>query len=103
MTLRLNEIWGNIVSLTDKRKAHILEHPEMHGQENAISQTLFEPDVVVQSQSDETVKLFHRLYKGLFIGDKYLCVVVKYIESNNFIITAYFTDKVKKGKILWKK
>ena len=36
------------------------------------------------------------------VGGKYLCVIVKIQESDAFVLTAYLTDKVKKGKILWK-
>lgn len=75
----------------------------MREHEDKIGETLLEPDLVIQSQSDETVRLFHRLYQGLGIGDKYLCVVVKYMEDTVFIITAYFTDKVKRGEVLWTK
>ena len=99
----LRDVWGNSVSLTDERKAHLLEHPEMREQEDKLVETLLEPDVVIQSQSDDTVRLFHRFYRRLAIGDKYLCVVVKYVEGDVFIITAYFTDKVKRGGVLWKK
>jgi len=99
----LRDLWGNKVSLTGERRAHIIEHPEMCGQEKKLAETLLEPETIVQSQSDDTVKLFHRFYKRLSIGDKYLCVVVKYLEGSSFIITAYFTDKVKTGEILWKK
>jgi hypothetical protein len=99
----LKDVWRNSVILTDERKAHLREHPEMKGQENRLAETLVTPDTVIQSLSDDSVRLFHRFYKRLSIGDKYLCVVVKYVESNNFIITAYFTDNVKKGEILWKK
>jgi hypothetical protein len=97
------DVWGFKISLTDKRKMHLLEHPEMSGQEDKLSETLLEPDAVIQSRSDDSVKLFHRFYDRLTIGDKFLCVVVKYTEAGTFIITAYFTDKVKKGEILWKK
>ena len=34
---------------------------------------------------------------------KYLCVVVKVLFDDLFIITAYFTDTVKGGEILWEK
>ena len=99
----VRDVWGNSVNLTDERKSHLLEHPEMRGQEARLSETLIEPEAVVQSRSDDAIRLFYRYYKRLAIGDKYLCVVVKYIEGNAFIITAYFTDKVKKGEVLWKK
>ena len=103
MASELRDVWGNIVSLTEERRAHLLEHPEMREQENKVAETLLEPDAVIRSQSDDTVRLFHRSYKGLIIADKHLCVVVKYLEADVFIITAYFTDKVKRGDILWKK
>lgn len=72
-------------------------------QENKIADTLLQPDTVVQSQSDDTVRLFFRLYRGLTIGDKYLCVVVKYLEASIFVITAYFTDRIKKGEVIWRR
>ena len=103
MVMELRDVWGNSVSLTDERRTHLLEHPEMREQEDKLAETLLEPDVVIQSQSDGTVRLFHRFHRRLAIGDKYLCVVVKYVESDVFIITAYFTDKVKRGEVLWKK
>ena len=103
MALELSDVWGNSVSLTEERRAHLLEHPEMQGQEDKLAETLLEPEVVIQSQSDDAVRLFHRFYRRLAIEDKYLCVVVKYMEDSVFIITAYFTDKVKRGEVLWKK
>ena len=103
MSLELMDVWGNSVSLTEERRAHLLEHPEMQGQEDKLAEALLEPDAVVQSQTDNTARLFHRLYRQLAIGDKYLCVVVKYVEGDIFVITAYFTDKVKQGEVLWKK
>jgi hypothetical protein len=101
--IELRDTWGNSLNLSDERKSHILEHPEMIGHETKLSETLIEPEAVVQSRSDDDIRLFYRHYKRLIIGDKYLCVVVKYTISNAFIITAYFTDKVKKGEVLWEK
>ena len=101
--MNLEDVWGNIINFSDERKSHILEHPEMNGQDAKIAETIIQPDIVIQSHSDQTVRIFHRLYKRLSIGDKHLCVVVKYIENHAFIITAYFTDKVKNGEIIWKK
>ena len=103
MALDLRDVWRNSVSLTDERRAHLLEHLEMQGQEGKLAETLLEPEVVILSRSDNTVRLFHRLYRQLVIGDKYLCVVVKYVEGDIFVITAYFSDKVKQGEVLWKK
>jgi hypothetical protein len=103
MALQLKDVWRNSVILTDERMAHILGHPEMRGQENRLSETLLEPEVVVQSQIDDGVRPFHRFYQGLSIGNKFLSVVVKYAQDNTFVITAYFTDRVKRGEVIWKK
>jgi molybdopterin synthase catalytic subunit len=99
----LTDVWGHEVSLSGERTAHLRQHPEMRGQEEKLAETLLQPDMVIQSRSDESIRLFHRFYKQLAIGEKYLCVVVKYAENSAFIITAYFTDKVKSGEIIWKK
>ena len=100
----MRDIWGNEVRLTQERLAHVSEHPEMKEQKDKLAETLLEPDVIIQSQSDRAIRLFHRLYKGTIVGDKYLCVVVKYPQVGNaFIITAYLTDKIKRGGILWKR
>src|SRR3972149_8014033 len=99
----LTDVWGNSIALTDKRRVHLLEHTEMRGQEDKLAETLLKPDTVIQSRSDDAIRLYYRFYRKLTIGDKYLCVVVKYIESRAFIITAYFTDKVIRGEVLWKK
>jgi hypothetical protein len=33
--------------------------------------------------------------------DKLLCVVVKNEGSGDFVLTAYLTDTVKKGRLVW--
>lgn len=92
---------GRSVRLTDERLAHILEHPEMTGMEAAIVRTLREPAVVIQSSSDPAARLHYRFYSGTRVGDKFLCVVVKVAGDDAFVLTAYLTDKIKKGVRLW--
>lgn len=98
----LKDYNGVQVRLTDERLAHILEHPEMHEMATAIQEALLHPEFVVQSKSDETANLYYRYYSKTMVGGKYLCVIVKIHESDAFVLTAYLTDKVKKGKVLWK-
>ena len=88
--------------LTDERLAHILEHPEMAGLEGAIEQTLANPEYVVQSLSDDQARLYYRFYSATLGGEKFLCVVVKTGGNGPFVLTAYLTDKVKKGDLLWR-
>ena len=40
-------------------------------------------------------------YVGTRVGDKYLCVVVKVVGDDAFVLTAYLTDTIKKGHQLW--
>jgi hypothetical protein len=89
------------IRLTDERLAHILERPEMTGMEAAIREVLQEPQFVRQSRSDEDAFLNYRFYHRTVVGDKWLCVVAKYLEEDAFIVTAYFTDKLKEGKEIW--
>ncbi len=85
------------IRLTDERLAHIREHPEMLGLEHAIEETLRQPERVVESMSD----LYYRYYVGTRVGDKYLCVIVKVVGDDAFVLTAYLTDTIKKGRIVW--
>jgi hypothetical protein len=92
---------GLAIRLTDERLAHILEHTEMVGHENALEETLAKPERVIESLSDPQARLYYRFYVGTRVGDKYVCVVVKIIENDAFVLTAYFTNKVRRGVQLW--
>ena len=97
----LRDYQDKTIRLTDERRAHILEHPEMAPLEQAIVEALLTPECVVQSASDEGTRLYYRYYARTRVGGKFLCVVVKTKASDAFILTAYLTDKIKKGEILW--
>lgn len=99
--LLLNDFQGREIRLTDERLGHILERPEMQGQEQRIAETLFTPDSVILSHHDPAVQLYHKLFEKTPVTRKYLVVVVKYLEQDAFIITAFFTDKEKKGEQVW--
>lgn len=92
---------GLAIRLTDERRGHILDHPEMMEMEPAIEETLRHPEKVVQSLSDPAVHLYDRFYFRTVVGKKFLCVVVKMGEAGAFVLTAYLTDRVKKGERLW--
>ena len=92
---------GIRIRLSEERLAHILEHPEMKDVEPRIQQTLARPERVIESLSDSQARLYYRLYVGTRVGNKHLCVVVKMLEADAFVVTAYLTDKVKKGRQLW--
>jgi hypothetical protein len=89
------------VKLTDERREHILLHAEMAGMDAEIEQTVSNPQCVVRSRSDPTAELFYRFYRRTILGDKWLCVVIKYRQSDAFILTSYLTDRVKSGEQIW--
>jgi len=92
------------IRLTDERLGHLEKnHPEMAAQLLRIAETLEGPDVIVASRTDETVELFYRWYERTPVSEKAMCVVVKVASGNCFVITAYYTDTVKGGNILWQK
>lgn len=97
----LTDYRGDKVRLTDERLLHILEHPEMVNMEPAIEETLSKPELVVRSRIDEMTNLNYRYYYRTKVGDKWLCVVVKYAVEDSFVLTAYLTDKPKQGEQLW--
>ena len=89
------------VRITDERWDHVQQHPEMRGHMGDIARVLAMPERVVQSGSDSAARLYYRYLFGTVVGDKYLCVVVKTQKDDSFVLTAYFTDSVKRGQLLW--
>jgi len=100
----LKDIHNRKIRFMYERQEHIeADHPEMSGQMNTIQDTLLNPDRVIRSRTDPDVELFYRHYDITPVTEKYLCVVVKVLVNDLFIITAYFTDAIKRGKVLWER
>lgn len=59
--------------------------------------------MVVRSRTDSSVELYYRHYDTTPVTEKYLCVVIKVLKDDAFTITAYFTDSIKRGEVLWRK
>lgn len=98
----LTDCQGRAVRLTEERWAHILDHPEMIGQRERLIETLAQPDLVIATVKDETVHVYHRLYETTPVTRKFLVVAVKMEVDDAFVLTAYFTSRLKKGKIVWR-
>lgn len=80
---------------------HILEHPEMNGFVRAIERAIRQPQIARRSKSDASVRLFYEFQNETIVGGKWLCVVVKYIDTDAFVVTAYLTNKPTSGEDLW--
>ena len=97
-----NDIHNRVIRLTAERQQHLqTAHPEMTEAMLRIAETLTNPDKIVRSRTDTTVELFYRHYPSTAVTSKFLCTVVKVLPDDNFIITAYYTDTIKRGERLW--
>jgi hypothetical protein len=102
--VHFQDIRNRAIRLTDERLQHLeTDHPEMVGQIARLAATLAEPDWIVRSRTDATVELFYKWYASTPVTAKFLCVVVKALPDDPFMITAYHTDAVKRGAVLWQK
>ncbi|MGH8055952.1 MAG: hypothetical protein ACREOH_01755 [Candidatus Entotheonellia bacterium] len=68
-----------------------------------MAETSVAPDRIVRSRTDAIVELFYKWYASTPVTAKFLCVVVKALPDDPFMITAYHTDAVKRGEVLWDK
>lgn len=83
-----------IVTLTDERKAHILEfHPDVRRYLRHFASVLEKSEVVIPSVHDPAVVI---CYGRLPKARKYLAIVVK-TGVKSFILTAYVAKKPKKS------
>lgn len=75
----------------------------MRGQHGRVAETLRAPERIVRSRTDPEVELFYHRYTETPVTEKYLCAAVKVHAEDAFLITAYFTDSIKRGEVLWEK
>ena len=73
------------------------KHTAMKGKEDIVKSVLQMPDEIRQSKMDNNVFLYYKQFDRLY------CVVAKHTEMEGFLVTAYPTDKVKEGDIIWTK
>jgi hypothetical protein len=72
------------------------KHPKLRGCSRDVAQVIATPDQICQSRQDSAVYLFYR-------ADDYrlLCAVVKRLDDEGFLVTAYLCDKIKEGELIW--
>lgn len=76
-----------------------IKHPVMTGREEEVKDTPQNPSEIRQSKSDPNVYLF---YKVEGIG-RWVCAVSKRLDGDGFLITAFPTDAIKEGELIWPK
>lgn len=65
----------------------------MKGQLGRVYGTLRHPDVVRRRLRSGDTLLFYKWYPASPVAEKFMVVVVKKVEGEGLILTAYYTDK----------
>ncbi|NJN73965.1 MAG: hypothetical protein HC799_14695 [Limnothrix sp. RL_2_0] len=91
---------GFIVRTTESYWQRVLiKHPDLSELEDLVKGALSNPDEVRRSKSDDKVLLFYRLRRK----NRWVVSVARRLNGDGFLITAYQTDAIKEGEILWRK
>jgi hypothetical protein len=91
------------IRLTEKLFNEIKQkHPEVISQENKIKETLINPNVIRKSQYENNAWLFYKFFKTTPVTQKHLMAAIKLLNDDGFVITVYFTDRIKIGEEIWK-
>ena len=86
---------GRKIRLTEEQWTHIKKkHPEVDKYE-LIEETMLKPDKITDYDIDESVKYYYKYYKHRSSHEKYLQVVVKYLNGNGFVLTAQFKPYIR--------
>jgi hypothetical protein len=73
----------------------------MQEQRERLAVTLSSPEIVIVTAKDESVHTYHRFYAETPVTSKYMIVAVKIIDEDAFVVTAFYSSRPKKGKIIW--
>lgn len=69
------------------------KHPEVRSLLETIKEALKRPEQIRRSKMDTAVYLFYKKLERYW-----LAVVVRKINHEGFVVTAYLTDKIKEGE-----
>lgn len=85
---------GRKIHLSKERYKHIQKHPYMHDSLEVIKIAIQNPTTIRYNEEDETVLFFYKEFKQKDNLERYLFVSVKYLNSDGFIITSFYTNKI---------
>lgn len=85
---------GRKIRLTKKQWEHIRrDHPEVENEE-ILKETIANPIKITKPYEGKKYYYF-KYYKHRKSPDKYLMVIVNYLNGQGFIITAHYVKKIK--------
>jgi len=97
---------GKVIILTEKTfNAHILPgHPEMSGNENAIQETIENPEYVILSSVDDKSHIYVAKSSNSSYPNIYIKTIVTSSGKTGYVKTSFFQRNVildKEGKVIF--
>ncbi len=84
---------GRWIRLTKTQFKHVIGHKGMENEVEKIKDTLLNPLKIASHEAGELYD-YYSYYKDRKKKAKFLQVVVKYLNGEGFVITAYFVRKI---------
>ena len=86
---------GRKIRLTKRQQTHITtKHPDFSGREEDIKRVLEKPDLILEHTFDKKARNYYRYDKR---EKSYLLIAVKYLNGEGFIMTAFYTQRIRKN------
>ena len=60
------------------------------------------PDLIKQGNRADTF-MYYKFFPRTVVSPKYLVLVIKYLNAEGTVVTGYFTERIRKGEVLWRK
>ena len=96
ITFEVIDKTGRKLRMTDWNWEHIIRrHPEISSEKERIIETLEKPDKITDSLKDEKARFYYKCYKQRQSQNKFMMVLVKYLNGDGFIISAHFVPRTK--------
>jgi len=87
---------GRKLRMTGWNWEHIIRrHPNISTEKEKIIETLKNPDKITISLKDEKARFYYKYYKNRKSINKFLMVLVKYLNGEGFVISAHFVRTAK--------
>jgi len=82
------------IYITKERLGHIKKHPKIQNKIEDIKSILKNLHTIKRHEIDEDARYYYGYFKDNDPLEKYLLILVKYLNGEGFIITAFFTNKI---------
>lgn len=93
--LEITDKTGRKIHLSKKQWTHIRKkHPEVEDLE-ILKEGLEKPDKITDYSYDSSVRYYYKYFKDKQPPKRFLCIAIKYLNGEGYIITAYFEKKIK--------